>query len=261
MNQVYDKLRDNHFEIFHEVKKILTREEILNLFYKHRNAPYFAEIEEHLMTAESVVLLLVNACESIPAEEETEEDIKLGSPIVRWKQLLGNKNPEEAKIENADSLRALFGVNEIRNAFHGSDDPISANKERDVFLFPIPERPPIFDFIRTKVTMDMILSFCFPPNLEHANSTGRLDLFAMYGPIVKYHSVDYCFCRNCMRIAKEQLQISLREREAAERKKMGMTAASGMGESAMNASGAATMKGSMRGAAGAQKTVLTVRKL
>ena len=77
METVYEKLRDNHFEVFHEDKKILTKEEILNLFYKHRNAPYFPEIQEHLMTAESVVLLLVNDKESIPAEEEGEEDIKL----------------------------------------------------------------------------------------------------------------------------------------------------------------------------------------
>ena len=97
MEQVYDKLRENHFEVFHEVNKILSREEILNLFYKHRNASYFPDIQEHLMTAESTVLLLVNAQETIPSEEEGEEDIKLESPVIRWKKLLGNKNPEEAK--------------------------------------------------------------------------------------------------------------------------------------------------------------------
>ena len=204
------------------------------------------------MTAESVVLLLVNDKEFIPAEEEGEEDIKLESPVVRWKKLLGNKNPEEAKAEEPDSLRALFGTDEIKNAFYGSDDAMAANKERDIFLFPIPERPPVFEFVRTKVTMDMILSFCFPPNLEHANSTGRLDLFALYGPIVKYHSVDYCFCKDCIRIAKDQLQIAIREKDAADRKKMGLTATSGMGmgESTMGATGV-----SMRGP-GVAKTVL-----
>jgi hypothetical protein len=70
-------------------------------------------------------------------------------------------------------------------------------------LFPIPERPPEFEFIRSKVTMDMILSFCFPPNLEHSNSTGRLDLIAMYGPVVKYQSVDYSFSGEDTKIAKE----------------------------------------------------------
>jgi hypothetical protein len=50
----------------------------------------------------------------------------------------------------------------------------------------------------------MVLSFCFPPNLEHSNSTGRLDLLALYGPVVKYFSVDYSFKNpKDVRIAKE----------------------------------------------------------
>lgn len=93
----------------------------------------------------------------------------------------------------------------IRNGFWGSDNAKAANKERDIFLFPIPERAPEFEYVKTKVTIEMILSFLFPPNLEHSNSTGRLDLFAMYGPVCNYHSVDYCFCKHCIKIAKDQL--------------------------------------------------------
>lgn len=44
MQQFNLDLEKNHFEIFHQVKKILTREEILNIFYVHRNASYFADI-------------------------------------------------------------------------------------------------------------------------------------------------------------------------------------------------------------------------
>lgn len=71
--------------------------------------------------------------------------------------------------------------------------------------------------------MDMILSFMFPPNLEHSNSTGRLDLLALYGPIVNYHSVDYCFCNKCIGLAKDQLKVAIAEKEAIERKRMGLT--------------------------------------
>ena len=131
---------------------------------------------------------------------------------------------------SCDIADALFGVDLIKNGFWGSDDAKGANKERDIFLFPIPERPPEFEFIATKITMDMILAFLFPPNLEHANSTGRLDLIALYGPIVKYHSVDYSFSKEDMPIAKAQLQKRLRENEALERKKMGM---SGFGTSSL----------------------------
>jgi hypothetical protein len=81
----------------------------------------------------------------------------------------------------------------IKNGLHGSDDPKAANKERDIFLFQIPERPPPFEYIRTKISLETIFKFLFPSNLEHANSTGRLDLMALYGPIVNYHSVDSSF--------------------------------------------------------------------
>ena len=214
------------------------------------------------MTAESVVLLLVNKVDSIPGEEEGDDDIKLESPVVRWKKLIGHRSPEEAKAENADCLRAIFGKDDIKNAFHGSDDTKAANKERDIFLFPIPEKPPEFTFQRNKVTLDMILSFLFPPNLEHANSTGRLDLFAMYGPIVKYHSVDYCFCRDCMPIAKEQLQIAIAEKQAAERKKMGLSGTGAMsGFGSMGGSGTGTKINMRSSAGGGGKTVMQVKKL
>ena len=91
----------------------------------------------------------------------------------------------------------------IKNAFWGADDAKAANKERDVFLLPIPERPPDFAYVKTKITFQSIMKFLFPPNLEHSNSTGRLDLFALYGPIVNYHSVDSCFCLQCTPLAKQ----------------------------------------------------------
>lgn len=110
--------------------------------------------------------------------------------------------PDVAR-EDPKSLRGKYGKDIIQNGLHGSDDPRSANKERDIFLFQIPERPPAFECIKQKISLETIFKFLYPPNLEHANSTGRLDLIALYGPIVNYHSVDSCFCRNCMKIAKE----------------------------------------------------------
>lgn len=115
-------LEKNNFEVFHSKRKVLTREEILNLFYKYRNAPFFPEIQEHLMTAESLVLLIINKVESI-FDEEQGEDVRLEDPIVRFKKLIGDKDPAEAKTAAPESLRALHGVSIIKNAFHGSDDP------------------------------------------------------------------------------------------------------------------------------------------
>lgn len=134
------------------------------------------------------------------------------------------KNTETDTMESVDALsrlRATYGKDAIRNAFWGSDDAKAANKERDIFLLPIPERPPEFKYIRTKVTVDNILKFMFPPNLEHSNSTGRLDLFAFYGPTVNYHSVD-SFCPKCIKISKNQLKIYIQRKTDEDRKKSGL---------------------------------------
>ena len=156
------------------------------------------------------------------------------------------ENGEPMIKKTQPTLRGVYGKDAIRNAFWGSDNAKAANKERDVFLLPIPERPPEFSYIKTKVTIDNILKFMFPPNLEHSNSTGRLDLFALYGPTVLYHSVDSCFCATCTPLAKSQLKIFIHKKKQEEAKKMGQTDTS--------TEKAVTMRG-------AQKTVSTTRKL
>ena len=72
VDQIYKTIEDSNFEVFHSKKKILSKEEILNLFYPYRNAPFFTDIEEHLMTAESIVLLLINKDDEIFDEEKDE---------------------------------------------------------------------------------------------------------------------------------------------------------------------------------------------
>lgn len=174
------------------------------------------------MTAESIVMLLVNKVDAIPNPTDPDgEDVTLEAPVQRWKQLCGDKQPEIAK-ENPNALRGKYGVDVIKNGLHGSDDAKAANKERDVFLFQIPERPPPFEFTKAKISLETIYKFLYPTNLEHANSTGRLDLLALYGPIVNYHSVDSCFCKDCVRTAKDQLELVIKEKAMQERRKGGL---------------------------------------
>ena len=54
--------------------------------------------------------------------------------------MIGSSDPIEAKKSEPNSLRSKFGKDWIRNEFHGSDSPFDANKERDVFKFPIPQK-------------------------------------------------------------------------------------------------------------------------
>ena len=41
----------------------------MNLFYAYRSKEFYPEIEEHMVTAESVVLLLINKVDTVWSEE------------------------------------------------------------------------------------------------------------------------------------------------------------------------------------------------
>lgn len=58
------------------------------------------------------------------------------SPVIRWKSIIGNKDPTYKT--NADSLRAIYGTDIIRNEFWGSDSPADAYRELSIFHFPLP---------------------------------------------------------------------------------------------------------------------------
>ena len=98
LQQVYEILDKHNFEVFHQRQKIFTKEEVLNLFYKYRAKDFYGQIEEHMLTADSIVLLLINKVDEV-WDEELGEDTKLESPITRWKKLIGDKDPAVATSE------------------------------------------------------------------------------------------------------------------------------------------------------------------
>jgi nucleoside-diphosphate kinase len=67
-------------------------------------------------------------------------DVCVGMELVRedailaWRELLGPTNTQRAQEEAPDSIRALFGTDGTRNACHGSDSPVSASRELDIFF-------------------------------------------------------------------------------------------------------------------------------
>jgi len=207
VQEILAKIEAEGFSIIQMLKKELTKQEVLNLYYKHVDKDFFDNMAKFLMNGDSVILLLT-------AESE--------NPIQKWKKLLGHSDPVEAKKTNAQSLRAIYGTNLMKNGLHGSDNESDANKERDIFKFSVPQKVPEFHFEKFKVTLDMVMKFIYPPNLEHPNVNSRLDIFALYGPVVNQHSVDTCFCRPCAQIGKEYLQRVICEKIEEKKKKLGI---------------------------------------
>ena len=83
MEQIIAKIENSkELTIKNMFQRELLKEEVINLFYKHENKPYFEDLLRYMMSGESCVMVLVNAT-------ETE-----GDPIVKWKKMIGNMNPE-----------------------------------------------------------------------------------------------------------------------------------------------------------------------
>lgn len=61
------------------------------------------------------------------------------SPILRWKELIGPKDPNIAKGAPV-SLRGVYGMDIVRNEFWGSDSSSDAYRELSIFMFPLPAR-------------------------------------------------------------------------------------------------------------------------
>ncbi|KAG2208382.1 hypothetical protein INT46_001051 [Mucor plumbeus] len=60
----------------------------------------------------------------------------LASPnaIKDWRALIGPTHPVRARVNQPDTLRALYGLTDTRNSFHGSDSNDSARQEIKVFF-------------------------------------------------------------------------------------------------------------------------------
>ena len=63
--------------------------------------------------------------------------------------------------------------------------------------------------------MKTIMKFLFPEKPNHPDVSGRLDIFAKYGPVLDYHIHDLCFCKECKIPVKFKL-IRLVERRINE---------------------------------------------
>lgn len=61
-------------------------------------------------------------------------------PYSRWKDLMGNKDPVTAKTANPNCLRALHGIDIIKNEFWGSDSASDSYRELSIFMFPLPAK-------------------------------------------------------------------------------------------------------------------------
>ncbi|KXS13864.1 nucleoside diphosphate kinase [Gonapodya prolifera JEL478] len=90
----------------------LTKEQAGEFYQEHVGKPFYAELVKFMTSGPIVVLAL----QKFHAIEE-------------WRKLIGPTNSHKARETAPESLRALYGTDNTRNACHGSDSPKSADRE------------------------------------------------------------------------------------------------------------------------------------
>jgi nucleoside diphosphate kinase len=200
---IIDKIQNNNFKIFNFLFKTLTKEEVKNLYFKHTTKDYFIDITEHMTCGPVAILVLIN-------KEDTyldENGIKTyyDSPVQRWKEMIGDKDPNVAKSDE-NALRGIYGKDLIHNGFWGSDNPSDAYRELSMFMLPLPSVPPKFVYDENLIKLKTIMNFLLPPKPDHPDISGRLDLIGKYGPIMDYHILDNCLCTECRTKIKDILK-------------------------------------------------------
>lgn len=94
----------------------LTPEEAGRFYFVHKEKPFFSDLKSYMSSGPIVAVVLEGK-----------------NAILENRRLMGATNPKEAK---EGTIRALFGTSIEKNAVHGSDSPMSAEKEIHFFFKP-----------------------------------------------------------------------------------------------------------------------------
>nr|XP_035948067.1 thioredoxin domain-containing protein 6 isoform X7 [Halichoerus grypus] len=121
-DEIIMKIHKAGFDILANEERTMTEAE-MQLFYQHKaGEEAFEKLVHHMCSGPSHLLILTRP--------EGTEDV-----TAAWRTLMGPCDPDVARREQPDSLRAQFGTEMPFNAVHGSQDRDAASREL-ALLFP-----------------------------------------------------------------------------------------------------------------------------
>ncbi|XP_010623850.1 thioredoxin domain-containing protein 6 isoform X2 [Fukomys damarensis] len=121
-DEIIVKIQEAGFDILTHEERTMTEAE-MQLFYQHRaGKEVFEKMVHHMCSGPSHLLILTRA--------EDTKDV-----VTAWRDLMGPCDPNVARREQPESLRAQYGTEMPFNAVHGSRDREDANREL-ALLFP-----------------------------------------------------------------------------------------------------------------------------
>ncbi|XP_022444601.1 nucleoside diphosphate kinase homolog 5 isoform X1 [Monodon monoceros] len=119
--EIQDIILRSGFTIVQRRKLHLSPEHCSNFYVEQYGKMFFPNLTAYMSSGPLVAMILARL-----------------KAISYWKELLGPSNSLVAKETHPDSLRAIYGTDELRNALHGSNDFAAAEREMR-FMFPAGE--------------------------------------------------------------------------------------------------------------------------
>lgn len=117
IGKIINLVEEQGFTISNIKMAKLTPQDAEKFYAEHKGKPFFRGLVEHMSSDLVVGLELVS-----------------DNCVAKWRELLGPTNPQQAKSESPNSIRALFGEEGVRNSAHGSDSSSSAVRELEFFF-------------------------------------------------------------------------------------------------------------------------------
>jgi nucleoside diphosphate kinase len=121
--QIIERIICRGISIMRREEILLNNQQVEELYPQLKDSEKWQDILESL--TKSPVLALVLKGENV---------------IEMWKEMAGPESPSTAKEGYPCSIRALFGIDDVRNAVHASNDPERALHEVNLFFPHIVER-------------------------------------------------------------------------------------------------------------------------
>ncbi|KAK6181619.1 hypothetical protein SNE40_009441 [Patella caerulea] len=108
---IIDKIHEAGFRIAAQKETTITKDIAEEFYAEHKDKEYFNDLVQHMCSGPTMFMVL------------SREDAVSG-----WREAIGPTDPEKAKVEVPDCIRAVFGSSVLENAVHGSSDPEHAKK-------------------------------------------------------------------------------------------------------------------------------------
>lgn len=112
LQKIRDTIIDNNFKVVRSRRTIVTRQEAELFYAEHKGKFFYNRLLTFMYSGPSEIYILAEP-----------------NAILKWRKLMGPTKVYKAQFTDPDTIRAIYGLSDTRNAAHGSDSVESAERE------------------------------------------------------------------------------------------------------------------------------------